>query len=458
MMNTFAPVILIVDDEPRIRSLLGDILQKKGFRTYLADGAESALRAVREQKIHVALLDLMMPGMNGLQMLEVFKRDYPALPVVIMTAYGSVSVAVEAIKKGGYDFIEKPLDTEKLLVILKNAVEKTQLVQENEELRKNILQRYQMVGNSPAMRDIYRKIELIAPRESTVLITGETGTGKDLVAHSIHNLSPRISKPFVKINCAAIPTDLLESELFGHKKGAFTGAVQDKPGKFELAEGGTIFLDEIGETPPPVQAKLLQVLEEKKFYSVGDTRERQVDVRVVASTNRNLEAEAHQQKFRLDLFYRLNSFHLHLPALRERGEDIPDLVDYYLPRICDNFNIAVKGMAPEAKLVLINYSWPGNVRELTHILEQLIIFSEGNVINGSFVQEWLSKGPVDETFQEQISAGPLREAREHFEREHIRKALVAHNWNVADTATYLGIERTNLYRKMKGLGIDVLQN
>lgn len=446
--------ILIVDDEEKIRKVLSSILGMRGYEALEASSGEEALDLLGRKPIDAVLLDILMPGIGGMEVLAHIRRELPEVPVIMITAYGNISLAVEAIKKGAYDFIEKPLDAEKILISLRNAIDRYRLSGEVSRLRQALLERYRMVGKSQAMRQVYRQIERLAPLDTTVLITGETGTGKELVARCLHNLSPRISQPFVKINCAALPHELIESELFGHAKGAFTSASQEKPGKFEAAEGGTIFLDEIAELSPAAQAKLLQVLEEKKFTRLGEVKERSVNVRILAATNRLLEEEIDKGKFRGDLYYRLRSVTIHLLPLRERTEDIAELVQYYVPLLCDELDLPRKSIVPEALSLFLDYSWPGNVRELKHRLQEMVIYHRGDQMDAKFVRDWLP-GSGEKTYPEGESGagGNLRNARQQFEREYILRALIAHDWNIPATAKYLGIERTNLYRKMKGLGI-----
>ncbi len=442
--------VLIIDDEQRIRNLLADILRLKGYQALTAEDGESGLEILNRQAVEVVLLDLMLPKMDGLEVLKKIRDHNRSIQTIMITAHGSVSTAVEAIKAGAYDYIEKPLDADKILVLIKNALEKAQLLGENLRLRGSIIDRYKMVGNSAAMQKIYRQIKILAPQTCTVLIGGETGTGKELVARSLHNLSHRISGPFVKVNCAAIPKDLIESELFGHRKGAFTGALTDMPGRFEQADGGTIFLDEIGDLPVNLQAKLLQVLEEKTFFRLGDTQERQVDVRVLAATNKDLKAGVEINDFRADLFYRLNMTSIHLPPLRDHAEDIPYLIKYFIALLCDDMNRSVPEITPNALHVMMDHNWPGNVRQLKHKIQEMLIYLQANTLDAGYMRDWLS-GVSDH--DKDMHSTKLRSARENFERDYIRNALIAHDWDVPKTADYLGIERTNLYRKMKGLGL-----
>jgi len=447
--------ILIVDDEKRIRNTLSNILNLKNYETITAENGMEAVKHISSKTIDVVLLDFVLPEQNGLQVMEDIHKINPIVPIIIMTAYGSVPNAVEAIKKGAYDFVEKPLDADKILVTIKNAIDKHTLSRENEILRQNILEHYKMVGDSACMRKVSYQIKHLAPRDTTVLITGESGTGKELVARSLHSMSLRVGKPFVKVNCAAIPNDLIESELFGHKRGAFTGAHQDQMGKFEAANNGTLFLDEIGELNTNVQSKLLQALEDKRFYRLGDVKEITVDVRLISATNKNLIEEIENGNFRRDLYFRLNATTIHIPPLRDRIEDIPKLVRFLTENICEELSLPNKIFNSDALHPFVTYSWPGNVRELKNKLREMLIYHQGEVIAGEYVQSWFNNVTTEHSVQIDNSSN-LRQARENFEREYIHKILIANNWNVPSAAEELGIERTNLYRKIKQLGIEKL--
>lgn len=445
--------ILIIDDEERIRNVLSDILNKKGLNTLSASNGKEGLTLIREKDTDVVLLDLVLPEMNGIEVLKKIKVIDPSLPVIMITAYGSVPNAVEAIKQGAFDFVEKPLDADKILVIIKNALELRNLNKENIQLKKNVQDQFKFIGNSPQIRKIISQVNILAQKNCNVLITGESGTGKEIVARNLHNLSLRVARPFVKVNCAALPKELFESELFGYKRGAFTGAVKDQIGKFKAADGGTLFLDEIGELPIELQPKLLQAIEDKKFYRLGDAKEIDIDVRVLSATNVQIEERIESGLFRKDLLYRLNDTSINIPPIRERIEDIPELIHNFIGVICDEYNTPVKEITNEAAALLIDYPWYGNVRELKHKLQEIIIYHEGEVINCDHVREWMSILTDNDELTEEGDEKSLRSARENFEREHIQKTLVANNWNVLATANVLGIERTNLYRKMKQLRI-----
>ncbi|GMR25615.1 MAG: sigma-54 dependent transcriptional regulator [Ignavibacteria bacterium] len=445
--------ILIIDDEERIRNVLSDIFYKKGFNTLSASNGEEGLKVIGEKDTDVALLDLVLPEMNGIEVLKKIKDIDHSLPVIMITAYGTVPNAVEAIKQGAFDFVEKPLDADKILVIIKNALEMRNLNKENIQLKKNVRDQFKFIGNSPQIVKIINQVNILASKNCNVLITGESGTGKEIVARNLHNLSLRVAQPFVKVNCAALPKELFESELFGYKRGAFTGAVKDQIGKFKAADGGTLFLDEIGELPIDLQPKLLQAIEDKKFYRLGDAKEIDIDVRVLSATNIEIEERIESGLFRKDLFYRLNDTSINIPPLRERIEDIPELINHFISIICDEYNTPVKEITNEAASLLLNYPWYGNVRELKHKLQEIIIYHNDKTIEVEDVKEWMEIFGEEIEKNDFVNDNSLRDARENFEREHILKTLIAYNWNVPAAANALGIERTNLYRKIKQLGI-----
>ncbi|MCD4693104.1 MAG: sigma-54 dependent transcriptional regulator, partial [Calditrichales bacterium] len=360
--------ILVVDDESKIGKIISDILTFKGYRVIVCLSGEEALKILTKKNIDLILADLMMPGITGKEVLNHVTRNYPEIPVVIISAYGSVKVAVEAIKEGAYDFIEKPLDADRLLITIKNALEKRNLSLKTKRLQEDIVSRYQMIGNSPAIHHVFKQIEIFAPTNSKVLITGESGTGKDLVAQALHNLSPRVGFPFVKINCAAIPDSLVESELFGYEKGAFTGAAASTKGRIERAHQGSLFLDEIGDLKLELQAKLLRVIENQEFERLGSLKTIKIDFRLITATNKDLELDVKEGRFREDLYYRLKTSHIHLAPLRERKEDIPQLAQYFLDQFCEENNLAVKHISNNVLKDLNDHNWPGNIRELKNYI------------------------------------------------------------------------------------------
>ncbi len=451
--------MLIVDDEASIRSSLAGVLRDEGYEVLEADSGPAALAAVAEEGADVALLDIWMPGMDGIETLTRLKAVQPGLPVVIMSGHGTIETAVKATKLGAYDFIEKPLSIEKVVLAIQNALAHRRLQSENSRLREKVERRHEMIGQSRAIQKLREQIALAAPTNGWILIRGENGTGKELVASTIHRLSRRADKPFVEVNCAAIPEELIESELFGHEKGAFTGAVARKRGRFDLAHEGTLFLDEIGDMSLKTQAKVLRVLQEGTFERVGGSQTIRVDVRVIAATNKDLLEEMRHGRFREDLYYRLNVIPFYVPPLRERKEDIPLLVEHFL----DLFTAEVAGaqrktLSPEALDVLLAHDWPGNIRELKNLVERLVIMTPGPVIRAEDITLAPAAPAADrrlEALRRPFRAASLRDARTDFEREYILQRLAEHNWNISRTAEAIGIERSNLHRKIKQYGIEV---
>src|SRR5215472_1888999 len=377
------PAILIVEDEAKMRRLLELNLGEDGFRTLSAENAETALKLLRQETVDLILTDLKLPGMGGLEFLQSVKESNPAIPVVVMTAYGSVETAVEAMKRGASDYVLKPFSLSEMRLVVRKELDVQQLRQENRSLREALGKRYQhpnVVAQSVKMQEVLATVERVAPTNSTVLLGGESGVGKDLIARAIHEKSRRPSGPFIKINSTAIPENLLESELFGYEKGAFTGATASKPGKFELADKGTIFLDEIGDVPPATQVKLLRVLQEREFERLGGTRVIKVDVRLIAATNRDLRAALEEGTFREDLYYRLNVIAIDIPPLRDHKDDIPALAEFFLERYARESGKPIRSIAPEAMRMLLDYHWPGNIRELQNIVERGVALAAGNVL------------------------------------------------------------------------------
>ena len=452
--------ILVVDDEESIRTSLAGILEDEGYKTLFAVDGVEALTVAQQEMPSLVLLDIWMPRMDGMKTLQKLKELYPALTVVMMSGHGTIETAVRSTKLGAYDFIEKPLSLEKVLVTVKNAIGMGRLVEENDSLRSIVLKDHEMVGAAPSMNQLRDHILMVAPTNASVLIAGENGTGKELVARSIHFHSLRRDKPFIEINCAAIPEELIESELFGHERGAFTGAVAQKKGKFDLADGGTIFLDEIGDMSLKTQAKVLRILQERKFERVGGTRTVEVDVRVVAATNKVLEYEIKAGNFREDLFYRLNVVPFMVPSLRERTDDIPLLIEHFLDTFCKREGRERKLFVPEAVELMKHYDWPGNVRELKNIIERLVIMTPGRTITVNQIPDYIGAGdtsrePGGAKTGGALELSSLREAREEFEKEFIIQKLEEHDWNISKTAEAIELERSNLHRKIKSYGIDM---
>lgn len=453
--------ILVVDDEESIRKSLSDILTDEGFDAILAKNGSEALKEIDKMPPDLVLLDIWMPDMDGVTVLQKIKTHYPFLQVIMMSGHGNIETAVKTTKLGAYDFIEKPLSLDKVVLIISHALEKQQLEQENALLRDSFKNRYEIIGKSKAVESIRFQIERVAPSNSWVLIRGENGTGKELVARNIHLLSSRKDKPFIEVNCAAIPEELIESELFGHEKGSFTGAISQKIGKFEMANKGTMFLDEIGDMSMRTQAKILRILQEQKFERVGGTQTIEVDVRVIAATNKNLEEEIKKGNFREDLYYRLNVIPFYIPPLRDRKGDISLFVDYYLKWFASKTTKGQKSMAKEAVALFERYMWPGNVRELKNLIERLVIMTPDNIITAKDIPTYVSENEaIDESYSKDILASnpavkdTLKDARRDFEREFILKKLEEFGGNITRTAEAIGIERSHLYRKIKEYGIE----
>jgi two-component system nitrogen regulation response regulator NtrX len=452
-MSVKKPRILIVDDDRSFCEILKNMLEYEGYLINTAHDGKTGIKKLDEKHFDIALLDLKLPDILGLKVLKKAREITPPVQVVMISGEGTIHTAVEATKKGAYDFLEKPVDSDRLLLTVKNALERGQLEMEKEKLLESVRQQYRMIGSSDKMKEIYELIRKAGATNSKVLIEGENGTGKELVARAIHHESTRASQPFVAVNCAAIPETLIESELFGHKKGAFTGAVADKPGRFQAADGGTLFLDEIGDMSVMTQAKVLRALEENAVEMVGSSESISVDVHVIAATNKDLQKEMRENNFREDLFFRLNVLNIKVPPLRERKADIPQLMEYYIQFFCAEHGIPLKIIKPKAMQHLVRYSWPGNVRELKNLAEKLVILIGSSEIQSQHITSVLKHYSVSKSETgEDLS---LKEAKESFEREFIREKLAASDWNVTKTAQVLGIPRTYLYKKMHKLGIEV---
>jgi two-component system nitrogen regulation response regulator NtrX len=437
--------ILVLDDEPNIGNSLRLILEREGYAVSIARSIAEAKNAFANAD--ALLLDVRVPDGSGIDFLrQLRERDFAA-PAIMISGHGTIAEAVEATRAGAFDFLEKPLGRDKVLLSLKNALEQVTLRRENERLRELVGSGTKMIGSSPAFLRVVEQASMAARSDARMLITGESGTGKELLAAHIHHESPFAGGPFVKVNCAAIPSDLLESELFGHEKGAFTGAISTRKGKFELADTGTIFLDEVGDLHEASQAKLLRVLQEGEFHRVGGEQPIRVSVRVLAATNRNLSDLVAQQKFREDLYYRLCVVPIRVPSLRERPQDIAPMADYFLEEFCARNNFHFKKITPETYEILEAHSWPGNARELRNIIERMAILTAGNLLTPESV-------PVEIRLAQ--TPGPrsnLKEARETAERDHILKALEETSWNVSGAARALGMERTNLHKRIRALGL-----
>jgi two-component system nitrogen regulation response regulator NtrX len=451
-----ANTILVVDDERNIRRSLEMILEGEGYKVTCAASGEEAVDALKETNFQAALLDIFMPGINGIDALKLMKESRPDLAVIVISGHGTVQDAVRATRFGAYDFLEKPLSREKVLLAVTHAIEAVGLTQENRTLKKRIEGSYEMIGNSAALDGIRDQVNRVAPSNGRVLILGESGTGKELIARAVHKTSKRADGPFIKVNCAAIPEELIESELFGSDKGAFTGAIKTRDGTFLQADGGTLFLDEIGDMSLSVQAKVLRALEQGEFERVGGSETIKVDVRVLAATNKDLESQVSKGEFREDLFFRLNVVPITAPPLRSRKDDVALLVDYFLKLYAESNDLKAKEVAPEAMEVLRSYSWPGNIRELKNLVERLSIMVQSDTITLSDLPpleglEIHSKSDSSDAGSlPKISSGlTLRELREHVEQRYIAQALDVCSGNVTQAAKTLGIERTNLHKKIK---------
>ncbi len=445
--------VLVVDDEEGIRRAVSDILADEGYTALDASDGAGALAQIESNLPDLVLLDVAMPGRDGVDVLGELRQRFPTLPVVMMSGHGTIETAVRATKLGAYDFLEKPLSYDKLLLCIDHALERTRLALENRELRGAVYETNEIIGDCEIMNALKEQIAIAAPTDGWILITGENGTGKELVASQIHLRSKRAERAFVAVNSAAIPEELIESELFGYEKGAFTGALQTKRGRFELADCGTIFFDEIGDMSLMTQAKILRILEEHRFERVGGTAQIEVNVRVIAATNKDLPHEMAEGRFREDLFYRLNVIPFRVPALRERPDDIPQLTERFLARFSAESGSARKRILPAALEKLVAYPWPGNVRELKNIVERLVLMTPGEVIEVEHLPAHLLVAPREAP--RRLPSERLSEARQAFERDYLLEKLRANGWNISRTAQVVGLARESLSRKLRSLGVEV---
>ena len=446
------PNVLIVDDEAGIRESLAGVLADEGYSASSAESGEACLDLLSSTAVDVVLLDIWLPGIDGLETLEKIRRLDNPPEVIMISGHGTIETAVRATKLGAYDFLEKPLSLDKTLILVKNAVESRKLHRENVDLKKQLQSKSVIVGDSIPMKAVRQQIGLMAPTDGRVLIYGESGVGKELVAHAIHAQSLRCDETFVEVNCAAIPEDLIESELFGHRQGSFPGAAADKEGKFARANGGTLFLDEVGDMSLKTQSKVLRTLDEQRFTPLGSEEAITVDVRVIASTNKDLDEEISRGNFRDDLFYRLNVIPFFVPPLRERKEDIPQLARHFLKELAATYGRRPREITDDAIDVLMRYSWPGNVRELRNVIERIVIM---NPTTTRFDRKHLPPLVYRDVSRRATRDGfsTLQQARDAYERDYILKKLDDNHGNVSRTAEVLGLERSHLYRKMKALGI-----
>jgi len=446
------PSVLIVDDEPSILHSLSGLLADEGFEVLTALNGYEALKVIASDSPDLVLLDIWMPGIDGIETLKEIKKDNPYIQVVIITGHGTIDTAVEAIKLGAFGFIEKPLSIDKVIVSINNALNFRRLEEENRYLRKKTIEKHSITGSSPPIQALKKEIAVAAPADSWILITGENGTGKELVARTIHQLSKRADYPMIVVNCATIPEELFESELFGHEKSAFTEFTKKNIGKFELAANGTLFLDEIGDMSLKIQAKILRVLQEQQFNRIGGSRTLSVDARIIAASNKDLEKEIALGNFREDLYYRLNVIPINVPALRERRQDIPQLIDTFLDEFAKQTRNSKKMLAPDAVELLCDYPWLGNVRELKNLMERIAIMAGNEVVDGDDLpspynpKSNMLKGSSDNQL---LSINNLKEAKINFEKEFILRKLEENDHDITRTAKAIGVKRSYLYKKLK---------
>jgi len=447
------PSVMIVDDEPSILKSLSGILSDEGFEIFTASNGYEALKRIEQEAPDLVLLDIWMPGLDGIETLKEIKKNNPVIQVIIITGHGTIETAVSATKLGAFDLIEKPLSIDKVIVAINRALNYRRLEEENKYLRKKTIEKNSITGNSPATLALKKQIAVAGPTDAWILITGENGCGKELVARTIHQLSIHAHEPLVDVNCAAIPDDLIESELFGHEKGAFPGATVKKRGKFELAGKGTLFLDEIGDMSLKSQGKILRVLQEKQFHRIGGGRTLEMNVRVIAATNKDIEAEIARGTFREDLYFRLNVIPIEVPPLRQRIEDLPLLADLFLSEFARQNHCAEKTLTPAALDLFVAYSWPGNVRELKNLLERLSIMVEGVMINEKDIPFPINSGEKNEKAAQLesplFSLSRLKDAQKAFEDEFIKRKLIQNNQDIAETARAIGVGQSHIRNYLK---------
>lgn len=443
------PNVLIADDEKAIRKALREILEYENYKVDEAEDGQKAYEMLRDGEYDVALCDIKMPKMDGMEVLEKLKKEGLETQIIMISGHGTIDTAVDAVKKGAFDFISKPPDLNRLLITVRNALDKSTLVTETKVLKRKVSKTREIVGESPAIGKIKDTIERVAPTDARVLITGENGTGKELVARWLHEKSKRAEMPLIEVNCAAIPSELIESELFGHEKGAFTSAIKQKQGKFELSSGGTLFLDEIGDMSLSAQAKVLRALQENRITRVGGDKDIMVDVRVIAATNKDLTQEIEEGRFRMDLYHRLSVIIIHVPTLNDREDDIPLLAERFVKEVCEDYGIPKKIITPKALEELKNMKWEGNIRELRNVIERLIILSEGKITDEDvklFVTNIHVKNTPTDIFDQ---FDKFQDFKEHMEKLFIEHMLKRYNWNVSKTAEVLDIQRSHLYNKIE---------
>ena len=441
--------ILIIDDEKSIRRTLREILEYEKYKVEEADNGQDGLDMIKNNPYDVVLLDIKMPKMDGMEVLEKAQILAPDVPIIMISGHGNVETAVEAVKKGAYDYISKPPDLNRLLITIRNALDKSNLITETKVLKRKVTKTREIIGDSPSISSIKDTIERVAPTEARILITGENGTGKELVARWIHEKSNRANGPLIEVNCAAIPSELIESELFGHEKGAFTSAIKQRIGKFEQANGGTLFLDEVGDMSLSAQAKVLRALQESKITRVGGDKEITVDVRIIAATNKDLLKEIDRNEFRMDLYHRLSVILIHVPSLNERREDIPLLAEKFVKEICEDNGLPHKVITPRAIQALQEIRWTGNIRELRNVLERLVILSDQKITDED-VHKYVFSAPAQETPTQMFDKfEKFQDFKDYIEREFIEFRLNKNSWNVSKTAEELDIQRSHLYNKIE---------
>lgn len=451
--------ILIIDDEPGIRTVLSDILEDENYSVITAKDGHEGLRAFREHEIDLVILDVLLPNIGGIDVLREIKREYQDIGVIVISGHANIDIAVKAVKLGAFDFVEKPLSMEKIINLVRNALQIEDLKKENKSLKTSLFLDDEMVGKSPAMNTIWERIQQSAETDAKILIRGENGTGKELIAREIHRRSKRTSKPFIEVNCAAIPDSLIESELFGHEKGAFTSAVARRKGKFELAHNGTLFLDEIADMSLSAQAKVLRAIQELKFERIGGEHSITVDVRLITATNADIENATKKGNFREDLFFRLNVIPIYVPPLRERIEDLPLLVDYFMKKYSVSNDSGSKAVSPEGMKILEHYSWPGNIRELKNFIERISIMTDEELISKDTVRYYLGENNVRQNersaWLKNFEDKKLNEAKDMFEKILIEQALKENDFNISKTAESLSVYPSNLHGKIKKHRIQI---
>jgi two-component system, NtrC family, nitrogen regulation response regulator NtrX len=446
--------VLIVDDEAGIRQVLKQVLDYEGMEVRVASSGGEGITVYQDYRPHVVFLDVKMAGLDGLETLTRLRDFDPTATVVMISGHGTIATAVEATQRGAFDFLEKPLDADRLLVTVRNALRHARLVGENERLREDQASRYAMVGDSAALKLVHELVARVGPTGARVLITGENGTGKELVARALHEASPRRAQAFIEVNCAAIPSELIESELFGHMKGSFTGAFADRAGKFEQADGGTLFLDEVGDMSLAAQAKLLRVLQEGVVTRIGGAKAIQVDVRVLAATNKDLGLEIDEQRFREDLLYRLNVVEINVPPLRERLEDVPALVNHFTVQLAQTAGVPAKQFADEAIARLQARAWPGNIRELRNAVERALILGAGKIVTAADIDRLFPGAEGAVPPPEASRAQTFESFKQEAEKSFLQAKLREHDWNVSETARSLKMPRSNLYKKIERYGLS----